>query len=67
MRVAQQWSAFIIIPLMIVFFMGPILSGTGLSTEYVGVVSLGLLGAMGLLVGLSLKVFNREDIITTWK
>ena len=66
-RVAQQWSAFIIIPLMIVFFMGPMLSGQGLTFEYVGIVSLGLLAAMALLVGLSLKVFNREDIITTWK
>jgi ABC-2 type transport system permease protein len=66
-RTAQQYSAFLVVPVMMVFFIGPITGMTFIGLGFMLILAAVLLGFMALLAWLSLKVFNREGILTRWK
>ena len=66
-RTAQQYSALIILPLLLVFFLGPFLTSMDIGMDFLMAMGIGLAGILALLILFSLKVFNREGILTTWK
>jgi len=66
-RTAQQYSALLVVPLMMLFFLGPLMGYGTISIQFMGIIALVLLGVMALLAWLSLRMFNREDILTSWK
>ena len=66
-RTAQQYSALLVVPFMMIFFLGPILGLGAITVQFMAVMALVLFGVMALLAWLSLRFFNREDILTTWK
>ncbi len=66
-RTAQQYSALLVVPLMMVFFLGPLMGLGTITIQFMGILALILLGIMALLAWLSLRMFNREDILTSWK
>jgi len=66
-RTAQQYSALIVLPVLLVFVIGP---ATGLGTITVGfmtIIAMAFLGVLAFLAWLNLRTFNREDILTSWK
>jgi len=66
-RTAQQYSALIIVPIIMVFVLGPVLGFAAMGLDVLTLIALVLLASVTFLVWLSLKVFNREDILTSWK
>lgn len=66
-RTAQQYSSLIVFPVMMALFLGPSFLSLAVGLEFFGFLAVIFLGIMVLLIWLSLRVFNREDILTSWK
>jgi ABC-2 type transport system permease protein len=65
-RVAEQLSAVIILPLLLIFF-GQILGFLFLNTQLILLIAVGLLVVDAGMLYLSVRLFQRETILTRWK
>jgi len=66
-RTAQQYSALIVLPILMIFVIGPVTGLGFITVEFMAIIALVFLGVLALLVWLNLRTFNREDILTSWK
>jgi len=66
-RTAQQYSSLIVFPVMSALFLGPSFLSITIGIEFLAIMGVIFLGVVALLIWLSLRVFNREDILTSRK
>jgi len=66
-RTAQQYSALIVLPIMLVFVIGPVTGLGSITVGFMSIIAMVFLGVLAILVWLNLKTFNREGILTSWK
>ncbi len=66
-RTAQQYSALIVLPVLLVFVIGPVTGMGSITVGFMTIIAIAFLGVLAFLVWLNLRRFNREDILTSWK
>jgi ABC-2 type transport system permease protein len=65
-RVAEQLSAVVMLPLLLIFF-GQLAGVLFLNRKLVVLLALGLLAIDVLMVYLAVRLFQRETILTRWR
>jgi ABC-2 type transport system permease protein len=65
-RTAQQFGVLIVIPLM-ALMVAQFSGALWLSPALLGLIGVGLMGVWGLLVLVSIAIFDRESILTRWR